>query len=216
MDEGNKEEKKKEAKKDFRDAISAIASTKQAELFAKRGAEMRQRILQSFKNRPDGSDLADGFVTVIRYFNAIGYWRGYKNAKRHYADMNSVRRTPDGRQRVHAAVERMLSADVKKPTTEICEELDRLRLSASFDLPANQKRNQKERIIHVGPMRSSGTIKYKWVQASKDTFVKAMISRIRTRLRDERRAKAWMELSDKVWRDSPHEESTQGKDQPGA
>lgn len=210
MDErDNDGRKKKKVRQDFRDAIAKIANSKQAEVVAKQADEMRPRILQAFKNCPDGSELADGFVSIIKYFSAIGYWRGYKAAKRHYAKMNSVRRTPDGRQRLRAAVETMLAADLKTPTTEICEQLDRLRLSASFDLPANQKRNQKPKTVHVGPTRS-GTIHCKWVQVSKDAFVKGMVSRIRTRLRDERRAKAWTELSDKVWRDSPNEESTQG------
>ena len=83
--------KRKRLRHDFFDAVVNVAN-KQAEMIAKQAAEMRPRILQSLRNSPDGNELADGFVAIIKYFSAIAYWRGYKIAKRHYE--NQLRSAP--------------------------------------------------------------------------------------------------------------------------
>jgi hypothetical protein len=152
------------------------------------------RILQSFAAHANAVELAREFETVLRYFSAIAYWRGYRHAKKHYADLNSVKRTPDGRQEVRGAIEEMLEKDLDMPTKEVCAQLDRLGLSASFDLSAKQKLNKKAKTIHIGPKFRS----YSWVQACKAGCVKQLISRIRTRLRKERSAETWMALSQRA------------------
>jgi len=171
-----------------------MADSKQAEIIAKQAAEMRPRILQSFKNCPDGAELADGLIAIIKYFSAIAYWRGYKHAKKHYAALNSVKRTPDGRREVRRAIEQMLEREIDMTTKEICAQLDKLGLSASFDLEPKQKLNRKRNILHIGPRLRSVS----WLQACDAGCVKQMISRIRTRLRKERRAQTWMALSQRA------------------
>lgn len=158
-------------------------------MIAKQAAEIRPRILQSLRNCPDGNELADGFVVNIKYFSAIAYWRGYKTAKRHYETLGSVPHPPHGREQVHLAIERMLEEDLKMSAEEVCKRLDGEKLSESF-YPT------KGKVINVGPRH--GKIEHKWVDVYKDPFVKGMISRIRTRLRDERKAKAWMALSERA------------------
>jgi hypothetical protein len=83
----------------------------------------------------------------------------------------------------------MLEEDPKMSAGEICKRLDKKGLSDSF-----YPTKGKQKIINVGPHQ-----KHSWADVYKDGFVKGMISRIRTRLRDERRAKAWMALSEKAF-----------------
>jgi len=174
--------------------VTRVRNAKQAESLSKQADEMCGRILQSFATHANAVELAKEFETVFRYFFAIAYWRGYKHAKKHYADLNSVKRPPDGRQEVRGAIEEMLEKDLDMPTKEVCVQLDRLNLSASFDLPAKQKLNKKAKTIHIGPkFKSIG-----WVRACDADCVKQMIYRVRTRLRKESRAKAWMALSQKA------------------
>jgi hypothetical protein len=156
--------------------------------------EMWRRILRSFAACPDGGELADGFVAVIRHFSALGYWRGYKNAKRHYATINAVKRRPDGRQEVHLAIAAMLKNDIDISAERVCDQLDEMGLSASFDL----KIKGKQKTIQVGPQQQ-----FSWRHVRKEDSLKNMISRMRTRLRNERKAEAWMKLADRVFSSGP-------------
>jgi len=171
-----------------------VMTGKQAASLSKQSNEMCDRILQSFVTHANAVELAKEFRTVLSYFSVKAYWRGYKDAHKHYEVMKSVKRTPDGRQEVREAIERMLEQDVNMPTKEVCAQLDRLGLSASFDLPAKQELNKKAKVLHIGPKFKA----ISWVQACKAACVKQMISRIRTRLRSERNAKAWMALSQRA------------------
>ena len=73
---------------------------------------------------------------------------------------------------------------------EVCKRLDGEKLSDSF-----YPTKGKQKVVNVGPRQ--GKIQ-NGVDVYKDPFVKGMISRIRTRLRDERKAKAWMALSERA------------------
>jgi len=191
MSDSRKDIPKKKVRKDFFGAVVRIASSKHAAVMAKQVAEIQPRILQALRSCSGGSELADGFVATIRYFAAIAYWRGYKVAKRHYETLGSVTHPPHGRERVHLAIERMLEEDLKMSAEEVCKRLDSEKLSESF-----YPTKGKQKIINVGPRQ--GKIEHRWVDVYKDPFVKGLISRIRTRLRDERRAEAWMALSQKA------------------
>lgn len=175
--------------KHFYAGVAKLAHPETFRHTEQQATEMRRRILNCFASCPDGSELADGFVAVINYFSGIGYWRGYKNAKKHYATLSAARRTPDGRQEVRRAIESMLEQDIEVSAEQICEQLDKMGLSASFDL----RINKKQKTIHVGPGHQ-----FCWKHVRNEDSLKKMVSRIRTRLRRERRAEAWMKLADRA------------------
>jgi hypothetical protein len=175
--------------KQFYAGVAKLAHAEKFRLTEQQATEMRRRILNSFALSPDSGELADGFVAVINYFSGIGYWRGYKNAKKHYATLTTARRTPDGRQGVRRALESMLEEDIDMSAEKICEQLDKMGLSASFDL----RINKKQKTIHVGPGHQ-----FCWKHVRKEDSLKKMVSRIRNRLRKERRAEAWMKLADRA------------------
>lgn len=176
--------------KRFYAAVATIAHAESLGITEQQVAEMRRRILNIFTAHPDGEELADNFDAVIHYFSGLGYWRGYRAAKRHYTTLSAVRRTPDGRQKVHRAIEGMLVEDIHMTADEICKELDKMRLSASFDL----KINGKQKTIHVGAGHQ-----FRWKHVSTESSLKKMVSRIRTRLRTELRAEAWMKQADRAF-----------------
>ena len=184
------EKGKENVRKNFYEGVVKLAHAENARITEEQASEMRRRLLRSFAAHPDGGELADGFVAVVRYFSGIGYWRGYKNAKKHYAMLNASRRTPDGRQEVHREIAKMLEGDIEMPADKICDQLDQMGLSASFDL----RIKGKQKTIHVGPK-----CQFRWKHVRKEDSLKKMISRIRTRLRRERRADAWMKLADRAF-----------------
>jgi hypothetical protein len=153
-------------------------------------AGMSRRISNFFATHSDGEELADSFDALIHYFSGLGYWRGYRAAKRHYMTLSAVHRTPDGRQKVHRAIEGMLVEDIRMTTDEICKELDKMRLSTSFDL----RIDGKQKTIHVGAGHP-----FRWKHISTESSLKKMVSRIRTRLRTELRAEAWMKQADRAF-----------------
>ena len=176
--------------KQFYAGVAKLAYAEDFHLTEQQATEMRRRILRSFAAHPNGGELANDFVAVIKYFSGISYWRGYKNAKKHYAMLNASRRTPDGRQEVHREIAKMLEGDIEMPADKICDQLDQMGLSASFDL----RIKGKQKTIHVGPK-----CQFRWKHVRKEDSLKKMISRIRTRLRRERRADAWMKLADRAF-----------------
>jgi hypothetical protein len=187
------EKGKKKVKRAFYARAVKLANPEHARTMAEQASEMWRRILRSFAAHPDGGELADGFVAVIEYFSGIGFWRGYRNAKRQYASMKAVKRTPDGRQEVHRAIQEILEKDIDMPAEEICKQLDEMKLSASFDL----RIAGKQKTVHIGPKH-----KFCWASVCREWSVKRMISRLRTRARSERNAKAWMKLSGQVFQDT--------------
>jgi hypothetical protein len=188
------EKQKEKIAKRFYAAVATIAYRESLGVTEQQVTEMRRRILDFFTANADGDELADSFDTVIHYFSGLGYWRGYRAAKRHYAALSAVRRTPDGRQKVHRAIEGMLEEDIHMTADEICEQLDKMRLSASFDL----KRNGKQKTIHIGAGRQ-----FRWKDVSTESSLKKMVSRIRTRLRTELRAEVWMKQADRAFASEP-------------
>jgi hypothetical protein len=186
------EKGKEKIRRDFYGGVVRWADAKHARITSEQASEMSGRILRSFASQSDGGELADGFVAVTRHFAELGFWRGYKKAKKHYAALNSVPRPPYGRRDVHLTIEKMLEEDLEMSAEEICKRLDKEGLSDSF-----YPTKGKQKVINVGPFR--GKVEHKWVDVYKDDFVKGMISRIRTRLRNERRAGAWTKLAGRVF-----------------
>jgi hypothetical protein len=84
----------------------------------------------------------------------------------------------------------MLEADIDMPAEKICEQLDKIGLSASCDF----RIRGKQKTILVGPKRQ-----FCWKNVRKKDSLKNMISRLRTRVRRERNAMAWMKLSDRTF-----------------
>lgn len=182
-------EKVEKVREGFYIGVAKLAHPEKFRLKVQQAMEMRRRILSSFASRPDGGELADGFVAVIEYFSGVGYWRGYKNAKKHDATLNSDQRPPRGSEKVRLAIQEILEQQPKLPTKGVCELLDKKGLSESFEF-----KKGKQRFLNVG--RHRGKVQHSWVSVCRENCVKKMISRIRTRLRRERNADAWMKLAD--------------------
>jgi len=189
--------KKKNLREGFYIGIAKLAYPEHLRLTEQQASEMRRRILDSFGSRPDGAELADGFVGVVSYFAGIGYWRGYKNARKHYARLRSVARPPRGSEHVRFAIEEMLMRQPHLSTEEICDLLDTKGLSDSFELKKGRKK-----VLNVGPHR--GRVERSWKSVRRENCVKRMISRIRSRLRRERTAEAWMKLADQALSSKQH------------
>jgi hypothetical protein len=183
------QKKKQKIAKRFYAGVANLAHPEKFRCTEQQATEMRRRILNSFASRPDGGELADGFVAVIDYFSGIGYWRGYKNAKKHYAAINSVSRPPRGSKDVRLAIEEILEQQPNLSTEEICGLLDKRGLADSFEL-----KRGKQKLLNVGLHR--GKVEHSWTSVCREDCVKRMISRLRTRLRRERIAERWMKLAD--------------------
>jgi len=186
------EKKIEKVREGFYIGVAGLSRPERFRFKEQHAAEMRRRILNSFASRPDGGELADGFVGVIEYFSGVGYWRGYKNAKKHYAALNSDQRPPRGSEKVRLAIQGILELQPKLPAKGVCELLDAKGLSESFEC-----KNGKHRFLNVG--RHRGKVQHSWVSVCRENCVKKMISRIRTRLLRERNANAWMKLADRAF-----------------
>ena len=184
--------------KQFYAGVAKLAHPEHLRLTEQQATEMQRRILNSFASRPDGGELADDFVAVIKYFSGISYWRGYKNARKHYATMHSISRPPRGSKHVRLVIEKMLVQQPNLSTEEICDLLDTKKLSDSFEL-----KKGKKKVLNVGPCRGKVET-HSWASVCRDDCVKRMISRIRSRLRRERTAEAWMKLADQAFSSKQH------------
>ena len=182
----------KKVREGFYIGVAKLAHPEKFRFKEQQATAMRRRILSSFASRPDGGELADGFIAVIEYFSGVGYWRGYKNAKKHYATLNSDQRPPRGGKKVRLAIQEILEQQPQLPTKGVCEQLDEKGLSESFEF-----KNGKHRVLNVG--RHRGKVQHSWVSVCRENCVKKMISRIRTRLRRARNADAWMKLADRAF-----------------
>lgn len=145
---------KENVRRDFYRRVVRMADAGSLRVASEQAGEMWSRILRSFAGRPDGGQLADALVAVINYFSQIGYWRGYRNAKRHYKTLGAARRAPRGRKGVHLAIEDMLEKDLGMSAEDICEGLDEAGLSDSFYLG----KGEKGRTINVGPRVGKGKV----------------------------------------------------------
>jgi hypothetical protein len=186
------EKRRKKVREGFYIGVAGLARPAEFRFKEQHAAIMRRRILNSFASRPDGGELADGFVAVIEYFSGVGYWRGYKNAKKHYAALNSDRRPPRGSEKVRLAIQGILKEQPKLSTKGVCELLDAKGISESFDV-----KRGKQTVLNVGQHR--GKAQNSWLSVHSENCVKKMISRIRTRLRREHNADAWMKLADRAF-----------------
>ena len=154
--------------------------------------ELGRRIVASFESHPEGKNFRIGWTAMVSYFSALGYWRGYKDAKRHYAVLDPTDRDPNGRGKVRRAVVKMFEKNLTLSAKEICERLDEMdgqhldarRLSASFDT----RIDKKQKTVHVGYAHGRP-----WSKVHREPYVKMMISRLRRRVKAERYAKEWME-----------------------
>lgn len=196
---------KKQESDPLREEVRRVLST--VTTLASRPEELRQfelvtmelgrRILTSFESHPEGAAFRVGWTAMVSYFSALGYWRGYKDAKRHYAVLGAADRVPHGREHVRRAVEKLLEKDLKASAKQICEQLDVMdreqsdsrRLSASFDTAVGRK----QKTVHVGRAHDRP-----WSREHREPYVKMMISRLRKRMKAERNAKEWMERSEKA------------------
>jgi hypothetical protein len=184
--------------KQFFAGVAKLAHPEHLRLTEQRATEMQRRILNSFASRPDGGELADGFVAVVNYFAGIGYWRGYKNARKHWAKIDPILRPPRGSKNVRLAIEKILEQQRNLSTKEVCDILDEKKLSESFEL-----KKGRQRFLNVGPHRG-GKVEHSWASVCRVDCVKRMISRIRSRLQRERTAEAWMKLADQALSSKQH------------
>jgi hypothetical protein len=188
----------KKIREGFYIGVAKLAHPKHLRVTEQQATEMKRRILDSFASRPDGVELADGFVAVVSYFAGVGFWRGYKNARKHYARLHSVARPPRGGKDVRLAIEEMLVQQPHLSTKEICDLLDTKGLSDSFEL-----KKGKKKVLNVGPHRG-GRVEHSWASVYSADCVKRMISRIRSRLRRERTAEAWIRLAEQALSSKQH------------
>lgn len=189
---GVQKKKVEKVAKKFLAGVAKLAHPEHLRLTKQQASEMRCRILDSFASRPDGGELADGFFAVVNYFAGIGYWRGYKNARKHYATIQSISRPPRGSKNVRLAIEEILEKQRNLSTKEVCDILDKEGISESFE-----PKKRKQRYLNVGPHRG-GMVEHSWVSVCREDCVKRMISRIRSRLRRERTAEAWIRLAEQA------------------
>lgn len=189
---------REEARRILSRMADLVADKEKLQQFETLAMEMSRRILASFESHPDGAAFRVGWVAMASYFAAVGYWRGYKDAKAHYAVLGATDRTPRGREQVRCAVEQMLEKNIEMSTEAICDRLDTLdreqvdghRFAAAFDTSSGGK----QKTIRVGQIYHR-----RWARMHKEPCIKMMISRLRVRIRRERRAQAWMEKSEKAF-----------------
>ena len=83
-------------------------------------SESRQRL----RDRMDSS-LLDDLDELLRHVSFVFYIRGYKDSTHHERTLNSVKRTPSGRERFNRVVREMLEQNIEMKPEQICKELDR-------------------------------------------------------------------------------------------
>lgn len=145
-----------------------------------------RRILNSFGDRTDGRELADGLINIVDYYALLGYWRGYRDAKRHYQTTRRRRNVSKDREKAKSIVLQVLSRDQDASTQKICRALDRAGVSAWF---GGEK--------YFGPRAGRRQTKRgeNWSEGHSEQAVMQWIYRIRKRLKTEQRANAWLERS---------------------
>ena len=147
-----------------------------------RATDARRQIIRSLSALPGGDKLADNFSFTLNYFATILYWRGYRDARRHREKRDSPHRPPKERRPFQQEVERMLGRNIEMSTREICERLDDRNVSATFDCEDGTR-------IDIGPADRF------WRQEARSSYVKQAIWRIRSRVKSEKRAKEFLQLS---------------------
>jgi hypothetical protein len=153
-------------------------------------AEARRRILQSFQGREDGRELADGLIEMVDYYTLVGYWRGYRDAKRHYDTTLKRQKTPADRRYAERFVASMIRRNPDAATKDICKALDEVGISAGFG-----------RHDYFGPRIGTrkADVASRWIDGHAEPAVRQWIHRIRKRVRTEMHATKWLKRSSEVW-----------------
>lgn len=145
--------------------------------------EAARRILNSFRDRSDGRELADNLIEIVNYYTLLGYWRGYREAKRHYQITLKSHKTPADRKGAERIVAGVLRRNQNASTKDICKTLDESGVSGGFG-----------REDYFGPRRGAQQAKLgeRWVDGHAEQAVVQWIYRIRKRVKTEKVANAWL------------------------
>src|SRR5208337_1075947 len=145
--------------------------------------EAVRRILNSFSERSDGRELADSLTEIIDYYVVLGYWRGYRDAKRHYQITMKSHKIPADRKNAERIVAAVLRANEAASTKNICMALDEAGVSGGFGSSD-----------YFGPRMRAKEAKLgeRWVDGHAEPAVVQWIYRIRKRVKTERQANAWL------------------------
>jgi hypothetical protein len=154
--------------------------------------EAVRRILNSFGGREDGRKLADGLIQIIDYYVLVGYWRGYRDAKRHYETKLRNRKTPADRTNAERVVAFVLGRDENTSTKEICKSLDDAGVSGGFG---------REDFFGLRMGARKARQGERWIDGSSEQAVVQWIYRIRKRIRTERLGNMWLRRSAEISRE---------------
>lgn len=151
--------------------------------------EAFRKILNSFQGRENGRELADGLTEIVDYYTLLGYWRGYREAKRHYEAMEKIDKTPADRTRVAKFVEQIFRKNPDTSTKDVCKALDESGLSAGFG---------KDEFFgpRIGARKAND--EEKWVEGCTEQAVVQWIHRIRKWVKIEKLASAWLNRSSEI------------------
>jgi hypothetical protein len=149
----------------------------------------RRRILISFGGREDGRELADGLIEIVDYYTLLGYWRGYRDAKRHYQTTLKRKKTPADRKGAQRVVMSLLRRNEDATTMRVLKALDDAGVSGGF--------GDED---YFGPRIGTSDAKKgeRWIDGHGEQAVVQWIHRIRKRVKTERLANAWLSRSSKI------------------
>jgi hypothetical protein len=147
-----------------------------------RATAARRQINHVLSELPNGERLTQDFSFTLNYFATALYWRGYRDARRHYETVHSSVRPPIERRDFHTAVRRMLERNIDITTEEICEALHRRGIAATFDRKGNKH-------VDIGPDGGD------WREEANASYVKQAISRLRKDVKRKLRAEGRLQLS---------------------
>jgi hypothetical protein len=185
----------KEARQVIEQTTSLAATPEQFAALEAVAMEWNRRILETFNTHPEGEHYRVGLVGLVAYFSALGYWRGYKEAKWNYATLDAAGRTPHGRERINREVSKMLEDDLRMTAKQICQRLDEMDEESpdprAYALSFDTVVGKKQKSINVGH-----DYKNSWATMHREPAIKMMISRIRDRIRKEKNAAEWMKKAE--------------------
>jgi hypothetical protein len=150
--------------------------------------EAFRRILNSFRDRADGRELADGLTNIVDYYVVLGYWRGYRDARRHYETQLKSHKTPVDRKNAERIVLAVLRKNDEASTGDVCRALDDAGVSGGF--------GEEYFGARVGAKKARQGDR--WVDGRSEQAVVQWVYRIRKRFKAEKLANAWLSRSSKV------------------
>lgn len=148
-----------------------------------------RNILNSFGSRKDGRQLADNLTEVVDHFTVLGYWQGYRDAKRHYETTLKSHKTPADRKNAERIVAAVLHRNEAASSKDICKALDQAGVSGGFGSADFFGPRMHEREARRGE---------KWIDGHAEQALVQWIYRIRRRVKTERQASAWLKRSSEV------------------